>query len=71
MSDEATRIRLRQAFEMAELGFRLMRQTLRRRFPNATEAAIDKKYAKWITGCPLISGTDLKVIPLRRPNRKT
>ena len=74
MSDEATRIRLRQAFEMAELGFRLMRQTLRRRFPNATDAAIGEKYAEWISGRPLMSGTDLKEIALQqplRPSRRT
>ena len=66
MSDEATSIRLRQAFEMAELGFRLMRQSLRRRFPNATESAIREKYAQWITGRPPMSGTDLKVISVRQ-----
>ena len=70
MTAKATSIRLRQAFEMAELGFRWMRQSLRRRFPNATEAAIREKYAKWITGRPPISGTDLKVISVC-PRRQT
>lgn len=71
MSDETACIRLRQAFEMAELGFHLMRQSLRRRFPKATEAELDAKYAEWITSRPPMSGTDLRTIPVRRPPRGT
>lgn len=71
MSDEAACIRLRQALEMADLGFHLMRQSLHRKYPNATKAEIDKKFAKWIASTPMISGTDLKVIRRRRTRRPT
>lgn len=71
MSDEAAAIRLRQAFEMANLGFWLMRQTLRRRFPNATQTEIDQKFDEWLTSPPPMSGTDLKAIPVRRPRQKS
>ncbi len=74
MSAEATVLRLRQAFEMSELGFHLMRQTLRRQFPNATDAELGEKFAEWITDRPPMSGVDLKVIspkPHQRPSRQT
>ena len=74
MSAEATLLRLRQAFEMSDLGFHLMRQTLRRRFPDATNAELGEKYAEWMTDRPLMSGIDLKVVfpkPHKLPSRQT
>lgn len=68
MSAKATITRLRQALEMADLGFHMMRQSLRRKYPNATEAELSEKYAEWISNPPLISGTDLKEVKVRQPS---
>ena len=70
MSANATLIRLRQALEMADLGFHLMRESLRRKFPNATAAELSEKYAEWISNPPLMSGTDLKAVPVRQPTQR-
>ena len=50
---EATRFQA--ALAMAETGVRLMRQNLRRRFPDASEAEIDKKLRDWLVSRPLDS----------------
>ena len=70
MSANATLIRLRQALEMADLGFHLMRESLRRKFPNATAAELSEKYAEWISNPPVMSGTDLKAVTVRQPTQR-
>ena len=62
MAKSSNRTRLRQALEMADLGFFLMRESLRRRFPEVSESELDAKYAEWITTRPPLGGTDLKVL---------
>lgn len=71
MSTNAALVRLRQALEMADLGFHMMRESLRRKFPNATAAELSEKYADWITSRSVMSGTDLKAIRIRRPSQQT
>lgn len=62
MSNSSARTRLLQALDLADVGFFLMRETLRRRFPTASEATITAKFAKWITARPPLAGRDLKVL---------
>ena len=50
------------ASEMADFGIALMRQNLRKRFPDETEAQIDARLGKWLEG-PDPSAKDLKVRP--------
>jgi len=45
--------RFQAALSMADLGVRLMRQTLRRRDPDASDAEIDARLGRWLTGRPL------------------
>lgn len=40
-------LRLRQAFELFEAGERLMRQNLRRRYPDETPEAIERRLTAW------------------------
>ena len=47
------------AFEMADFGIALMRENLRRRFPNATDAELGERLATWMEG-PDPSDQDIK-----------
>lgn len=40
--------RLRTAFELFDAGVEMMRQSLRRRFPDASEAEISAKIGEWL-----------------------
>jgi hypothetical protein len=44
--------RLLQAFEMADAGIAMMRETLRRRFPSADEAELDRRLGEWLRHRP-------------------
>ena len=44
--------RLAQAFDMYETGLDIMRQNLRRRFPRASDAAIEKRLNEWLLDRP-------------------
>jgi len=44
--------RLRCALDMHEAGVALMRQNLRRRHPDASEAQIDERLAEWLATRP-------------------
>ena len=44
--------KLRLAFELHEAGVSLMRQNLRRRFPEASEQAIDERLQAWLEERP-------------------
>lgn len=39
--------RLRRALDLMRLGLAMQRQTLRRRYPDETEAEIDARFAAW------------------------
>lgn len=55
MDDEGTREaekRLLQAFEMADAGISMMRETLRRRFPSADERELDRLVGEWLRHRP-------------------
>jgi hypothetical protein len=41
-------LRLRQAFELFEAGERLMRQNLRRRYPDETPEVIEQRLSAWL-----------------------
>jgi hypothetical protein len=52
--------RLLLAFEMADLGIALMRENLRRRFPEEPADALDLRLADWLAG-PDPVDTDLRL----------
>jgi hypothetical protein len=52
--------RLLLAFEMADLGIALMRENLRRRFPEEPAGALDQRLAAWLAGPDPID-TDLRM----------
>ena len=47
-SPDELRERARRTFELIELGVNLMRQNLRRRFPDESEAAIEDRLTAWL-----------------------
>jgi hypothetical protein len=47
---DATAARLLDALEMWEDGAQLMRETLRRRFPQATDEELEAKLTRWLEG---------------------
>ncbi len=53
------------AIEMADLGIAMMRQTLRRRFPDADATELRARMAEWLAG-PNPEDVDLKVVPWPR-----
>ena len=42
--------KLRQALDAMRAGIRLKRSTLRRQFPEADEAEVDRRLAEWLRG---------------------
>lgn len=44
--------RLRLTLDLVEAGRRLMRQNLRRRFPQASEEELDEKFMEWLHDRP-------------------
>lgn len=44
--------RLRLAIEMADAGIALMRQNLKRRFPNESDEQIDRRLSAWLRERP-------------------
>lgn len=55
MSDQSSRAaaeRLRQALDLFEAGVHMMRLSLRRRFPDETEAEIERRLRNWISERP-------------------
>ena len=61
VSQKTLRTRFLQALEMADMGFFMMRENLRRRFPKASDAELNAKFSEWITTRPPLGGVDLKV----------
>jgi hypothetical protein len=57
--------RLHAALAMYDEGVALMRQNLRRRMPDADEAAIDRALSKWLDDRP--GDAPGRVIPWPRP----
>ena len=45
-------VRLRTALELQRTGVAMMRQNLRRRFPNETEAEIQRRLSAWLQARP-------------------
>lgn len=66
MSARDASIRFQQALEMADLGFAMMRENLKRRFPNATKAELNDKFSDWLMSRPPMSGRDLRVVTGKR-----
>ena len=66
MSSHEASIRFRQAVEMADLGFAMMRTNLKRRFPEASETKLNEMFSDWLTSRPPMSGTDLRVVTGKR-----
>jgi hypothetical protein len=50
--------RARATFELIELGMKLMRQNLRRRFPDETEEQIEQRFVEWLHERPGAEGGD-------------
>lgn len=51
-SPAACAARLRQALEMADMGIDMMRQNLRRRFPQDSEEGIARRLSAWLRQRP-------------------
>ena len=66
MSSRDASIRFQQALEMADLGFAMMRENLKRRFPNATKAELTDKFSDWLMSRPPMSGRDLRMVTDKR-----
>ncbi len=60
-SHKTLRTRFLQALEMTDIGFAMMRENLRRRFPDASESELNATFGEWITTRPPLGGVDLKV----------
>ena len=52
--DPAAVSRLRLAFDLSEAGFLIMKQNLRRRYPEASESEIRQRLTAWIQKRPFI-----------------
>jgi hypothetical protein len=50
--DPAIMRRMEQAFDLYEFSDQLMRQNLRRRFPEADEAEIERRFVEWLRRRP-------------------
>lgn len=50
--DPAAVSRLRLAFDLSEAGFLIMKQNLRRRYPEASESEIRQRLTAWIQKRP-------------------
>ncbi|MHB8420759.1 MAG: hypothetical protein ACYDCL_22015 [Myxococcales bacterium] len=63
--------RLRVAFDLFEAGCAMMRQNLRRRFPAADDAEIERRLGHWLSERPGAEGGDAvgRVGPWPRPAR--
>lgn len=70
MSSQEASQRFRQTIELMDLGFALMRENLKRRFPKATKAELDQKFSDWLCSRPPMSGTDLRVTTGKRAARR-
>jgi hypothetical protein len=57
--------RFEAALAMAELGVRLMRQSLRRRDPDASEAEIDAQLRRWLRSRPPDAEGRVQLLPSR------
>lgn len=60
-------VRLRQAFELFELGVEMMRQNLRRKFPAAGEAEIENRLVAWLRQRPGAEHGDCEGRPVPWP----
>jgi hypothetical protein len=63
--------KLRLAFELAEAGEAMMRQSLRRRFPGESEAEIEGRVRAWLQERPGAEAGDAigRSVPWPRPER--
>jgi hypothetical protein len=61
---------LRIAFDLHEAGVALMRQNLRRRFPEADEGEIDARLAAWLHERPGAEFGDAEGLPATWPRRR-
>lgn len=52
MAETPEAARFRAALAMADLGVQLMRQTLRRRHPDVSEAEVDARLRRWLVERP-------------------
>jgi hypothetical protein len=50
--------RARATFELIELGMKIMRQNLRRRFPDESDAQIERRFVEWLHERPGAEGGD-------------
>ncbi len=48
IQDPAVMSRMKMAFDLYETAEAIMRQNLRRRFPNASEAEIERRIVSWL-----------------------
>ncbi len=64
--DPAIWARMELAFDLYQLAEDMMRQNLRRRFPEASEAEIERRLLAWLHHRPGAEHGDGEVVPLRR-----
>lgn len=67
--DPAVLSRLKMAFDLYETAEAIMRQNLRRRFPDAPEAEIERRFVEWLHRRPGAEHGDGEGRPSRRLDR--
>lgn len=60
--------RLRLAFDMHDFGVRLMRENLRRRYPQGTDTELDRRLTTWLRDKPFHEPPELKVTWFVKPD---
>jgi hypothetical protein len=69
VSDDGVARRMREAFELYDLGLAMMRQNLRRQYPGDSEASIEQRLLDWRLHRPDAPFGDAegRVVPFPRP----
>jgi hypothetical protein len=70
-SSEPVAEKLRLAFDLFEAGEEMMRQRLRREFPDAGAAEIERRLVSWLQDRPGAPFGDAEGRPVPWPRRKT
>jgi hypothetical protein len=68
--DDPAARRLRLAFELYAAGESMMRQSLRRRYPEASDAEIEERLVEWLLTRPGAEFGDAEGRPVEWPRRR-
>ncbi len=68
-SDESVAARLRTTFDLFRAGERMMRQNLKRRYPEATMEEIESRLRMWMSERPGAENGDSAGVPIPWPRK--